>query len=277
MMDVLSIENDNTREEPFSFRLKEWTSCLRYKPSFLIIGAQKAGTTSLYEYLQMTQRVLPVYHKEVHYFDIFAERSDAWYRAHFPLRRPGHFMVGDATPYYLFHPLAPARAAKRYPKLKLICLLRNPVDRAFSHYNHNCRKGREDRSFEAAIEDERVWIDAETQKLKDDPAAYSVAHRHFSYLSRGLYVDQIKRWHDAFGKEALLLLSSEEFYTDTKASVGKACAFLGIEPLQENAFDAKNKYDYTSTLDAKTRTWLEAFYAPANHDLYAYLGRDFGW
>src|SRR4051812_20031887 len=117
---------------------------LRGLPSVLIIGAQKSGTTSLSSYLVEHPDMLPSLRKEVHYFSFNYERGVNWYRAHFPythhLRRGA--LTLDATPYYLVHPLVAQRAAQLLPHAKLVVLLRNPVDRALSHYQHEVRGGR---------------------------------------------------------------------------------------------------------------------------------------
>lgn len=266
---------------PWKFCLKRWTWRWRLKPDYVIIGAQKGGTTSLHQYLLLHPQVCSAYHKEIHFFDVNFHKRERWYRTHFPLYRPvlsgARKLVGDSTPYYFFHPLAPERAASLYPELKLMCLLRNPVDRAFSHFQHNRRKGRENRSFLEACQDEERWLADETRNILEQPDYYSEKHRHFSYVSRGIYIDQLMRWHDCFPKEQLLILESGDFYRDTARSVSKACEFLGLSPLESDHFEAKNKQSYPEPMESDTRKWLEEYYRPHNEKLASYLGRDFGW
>ena len=135
---------------------RQLTAPLRGLPSVLIIGAQKGGTTSLFSYLVQHPDVLAPLTKEIHYFDLQYDREDKWYRGHFPFARRlerGAVTI-DASPYYLPHPLVPARAAQLVPEAKLVAVLRDPVDRALSHYHHEVRAGRESLSFADAIDQE---------------------------------------------------------------------------------------------------------------------------
>ena len=135
------------------------TSFGRPLPDFLILGAQKAGTTALYSYLRKHPSIIGPSWKEVSYFDRHYARGPAWYRGNFPnkLRTRGA-LVGEASPSYLFHPLGPRRVRELVPEARLVALLRDPVDRALSHYNHERALGREPLSFEDALaaEDDRL-------------------------------------------------------------------------------------------------------------------------
>ncbi|MEJ2557594.1 MAG: sulfotransferase domain-containing protein, partial [Anaerolineae bacterium] len=124
------------------------TRFMRVLPDFLIIGAQKCGTDSLFRYLGGHPCIKLASSKEAHYFDLKFDKGINWYRSHFPLipykysvkrLRKQDLITGEATPYYLFHPHAPGRAAAIVPHVKLIVLLRNPADRAYSHYNHEVK------------------------------------------------------------------------------------------------------------------------------------------
>ena len=124
------------------------TSALRRGPDFVIIGAKRGGTTSLYRYLHEHPSIQPLFPgrqhvKGVHYYDSNYERGLRWYRSHFPLEAGGRHLVrparrpaiaGEASPYYLFHPLAAERLARDFPGVRIIVNLRDPVDRAYSHY-----------------------------------------------------------------------------------------------------------------------------------------------
>lgn len=280
--DSSQLNDDYNVLESLFFKFKKLTWRFRLRPSFIIIGAQKAGTTSLYEYLLRHPQVSPAYHKEIHYFDVNFEKSERWYRAHFPIHRPNltgrpKALAGEATPYYLFHPSAPQRMATLYPNIKLICLLRDPVDRAYSHYTHNKRKGREKRSFEEAIKDEHQWLEKETKRLVDDSNYYSAMHHHFAYLARGVYIEQIKRWHQCFDQSNILIIESGEFYLDPNKMLTEVCLFLGLSEMGKNSFEVHNKQQYSSLLSDQSRTHLEAFFRPHNHRLYEYIGREYPW
>lgn len=244
-------------------------------PDFLVIGAQKAGTTSLLEYLCEHPAVLPPVRKEVHFLDHEFERGPAWYRAHFPRRRPGA-LTGEATPYYLFHPLAARRAAAVVPGAKLIVLLRDPVDRAFSHHNHELALGFESLGFEDAIAAEPHRLAGEEERILADPRYRSFAHQHHSYLARGEYARQLERWLECFGRDRLLVLSAEDLFADPRATVLRTQEFLGLEPREPVDVSARNARSY-APIDPALRGWLAARFAAGNERLYELVGRDFGW
>ena len=145
------------------FTYRRMSSGVRPLPDFLVIGAARSGTTSLYRYLERHPAIAAASMKEIHYFSIDHWRGVEWYRAHFPTamtrkivtwRGDARCQTGEATPYYLFHPLAPERIADALPDIRLVILLRNPIDRAFSHYLHEVALGIEELPFERAIDEE---------------------------------------------------------------------------------------------------------------------------
>ncbi len=148
-------------------------------PRFLIIGAQRSGTTSRYEYRLVHPRVAPAARKEIHCFDLRFDKGMDWYRAQFP-DCAGGLVTGEASPYYVFHPHVPERVRRHLPDVKLITLLRNPVDRAYSHYQHEVRLEREPLSFEEATEREGERLDGELDRMLEDESYYSLRHQHYS-------------------------------------------------------------------------------------------------
>lgn len=253
-------------------------------PTFLIIGAQRGGTTSLYRYLVQHPAILPADSKELHYFDYQYHKGRWWYLSQFPLALlAGDALTGEATPYYLYHPHAPARIQADLPDARLIVLLRDPVERAFSHFKLNRKKGRErpDVTFEAALEMETERLVGESERLAADSSYHSQVHQHHSYLAKGLYIEQLPRWQAIFPPEQLLVLRSEDLYTQPAAVLAQTFAFLGLPdyPLPEympyNASDSDPSY--AGRMRADTRARLVAFFRPYNAQLYDLLGRDFGW
>ncbi len=211
------------------------TAFARLAPSFLILGAQRSGTTSLYGYLGAHPEVLPAMRKEVHYFDFQHGKGRNWYLAHFPtshpLRRRGvSTLTGEATPYYLVHPLAPARVQAFDAAMKLIAILRDPVERAWSHYRHEVSQGVEHLSFEAALDDESQRLRGAEQQLRTAPHYYSHAHHHFSYVDRGLYAKHLQAWLDRFPRRQLLILHSEDLFRDADRVANQVFSFLGLPP-----------------------------------------------
>lgn len=209
------------------------TASVRLTPSFLILGAQRSGTTSLYRYITSHPRVFPALRKEVHYFDFQYDRGRRWYLAHFPARwtlpkSDGKPVTGEATPYYLVHPLAPQRVSEFNPAMKLIAILRNPVDRAYSHYSHEARQGIEPLAFEAALEMEPERLSGADGLLRRAPHYYSYSHHHFSYLDRGRYTHYLQAWLDRFPRRQLLILKSEDMFRDANRVANEVFAFLGL-------------------------------------------------
>lgn len=262
------------------------TSPMRLLPDFIIIGGKKCGTSSLYNYLLEHPNVAGAFRKEVHFFDNRTGGDGTLrYRAYFPTSaykrhvkrsRGLDLLTGEATPYYLFYPLAPARVLKTVPNVKLIALFRDPVDRAYSHYHHEVRNGTETLSFEEAIEREAERLSGEWEKIGH--GAYdSLSHRRYSYLSRGVYVDQLKNWRACFPEEQLLILRSEDLFADTSAVLEMTAGFLGLPAMERENRRRVNKGAYTEAMDEETRGYLIDYFRPHNERLYEYTGRDFGW
>lgn len=210
------------------------TTPVRILPDFLIIGAQKCGTTSLYNNLIKHPHVVQALRKEIHFFDINYKKGVTWYQAHFPssiykiyLKQiyRKKIIAGEATPYYIFHPLSPERIFKIVPRVKLIVLLRNPVDRAYAHYQLSVRLGHENLSFEDAIQNEMGRLNSEVERIYNNCNYYSFNHQHFSYLSRGYYMEQLRKWHHYFSREQILILKSEDFYLDPSSAFKQVYVF----------------------------------------------------
>jgi hypothetical protein len=244
------------------------TADRRQLPDFVIIGAQRGGTTSLYRYLIEHPDIEPASRKEVHFFDGNYERGMDWYRAHFPLQGASR-LTGEASPSYLFAPAAPARIRAALPQARYIALLRNPVDRAFSHYQLMVKRGIEPLSFEEAIA-------AEPERLTGTGDPFTLAWRHFSYIRRGLYAEQLERWLASFPREQLLVLKSEDFYAEPAATLRQTQAWLGLPARLPATLTAHQVGDYVG-MSSATRERLGDYFAPSNRRLYDLLVRDLGW
>lgn len=244
-------------------------------PACLIIGAQKAGTTSLASYLAAHPCVVSPSFKEVHFFDLNYTRGIEWYRSHFPvgarrrlrsLLRSQRLRASDATPYYMLHPRAASRASQLIPAARLIVLLRDPVDRAYSHYHHEVRLGKEFLAFEEAIAAEPSRIAGEVQRLETEPSYEGFNYQHFTYLERGIYSAQIRRWLNCFRPEQFLILSSEQFFEDPAGEYRKVLNFLGLPAWQLPAYPAEHVGTYPRMSGAIRHRLLE-YYAPHNRTL----------
>lgn len=248
-------------------------------PDFLIIGGMKCGTTFLYWSLSQHPRVRPASAKEVHYFDANFDKDDSWYRSQFPPKRDETTLTGESSPYYLFHPLAARRAAQTVPDAKLIALLRNPVDRAYSDYQQQVMLGVETLSFQDALKAEEERTAGEREKMLADELYVGRNYRRYSYRSRGVYVDQIREWHRHFDPEQLLVLKSEDLYEDPVANLKIVHRFLGLpehDPAGVLSTRGRGHTDYPP-MDPAVYRQLEEFFEPHNQRLYDYLDVDFGW
>ena len=255
---------------PLRMRMK--TSGLRVLPDFLIIGAHKCGAASLFTYLlEHPQVVAPIATKEIHYFDRHVGGGPQWYRAQFRTRFAVRGRItGEKSPYYIFDPRVPPLARATVPRAKLIAILRDPVERAYSHYHMRRAEGREKLSFEEALEAEPVRL------ASGDYASFE--YRRFAYLLRGLCADQLERWLSFFPREQLLVISTEDLGREPEKAVDECFRFLGVAewrpPRREYA--RRNVGSYEPMLP-ETKERLAEFFEPHNQRLYELLGRDFGW
>ncbi len=263
------------------------TNSIRMVPNFIIIGAQKGGTTSLYRYLIEHPNIAPIYVKEPHFFDIYYHKGLGWYRSHFPTAVEKYYaryvhkhdlITGEASPYYLFHPSTSQRVAKTLPKAKLIVLLRNPIDRAYSQYQHQLRQsGVETLSFEGAIDAEEKRLAGEEEKIRQNEKYASFNHRHYSYLARSTYINQLPAWLNIFPREQLLILKSEDLYSDPASIVKQTLEYLNVPAsTQQGAYKPFNEAKYTP-MKPETCVRLVEYFKPYNARLYDLLDRDFGW
>jgi Sulfotransferase domain len=258
---------------------RELTGPLRGLPSLLIIGAQRSGTTSLFNYLVRHPDARAPLSKEVHYFDLHYSRGERWYRGQFPFDRQlrhGVFSL-DASPYYLVHPRVPERAARLLPDIKLVAVLRDPVERAFSHYQHELRERRESLSFPEAIDREAERLAGEEERLAADGDYYSYNHHRYSYTRRGLYLEQLRRWTRHFPRSQLLVLQSEQLFRDPAGASASVYRFLGVRPHRLEHYPAFFPGNYDREMPPALRTRLSEYFAPHNRELYRWLGEDFGW
>jgi hypothetical protein len=254
------------------------TAGARMRPSFLILGAQRCGTTSLYRALAAHPQVAPAsLHKGVHYFDVAYNRGLSWYLGHFALRagRAGR-IAGEASPYYLFHPAAAHRIADDLPKVKLIVLLRDPVERAYSHHAHEVARGFEELRFEAAVDLEQERLAGEEERIAADDAAVSFSHQHHSYLARGHYADQLVRFGRRFAGDRLLVLESAEFFARPDLTYDTVVHFLGLAPWRPRRFVQHNAHARPA-MAATTRTRLEAHFRPLDERLSDVIGWKPSW
>ncbi|WP_207426492.1 sulfotransferase [Pedobacter sp. SYSU D00535] len=243
-------------------------------PSFIIVGAQKGGTSSLYYYLSQHPELSMSTVKEVHYFDINYLKGPNWYKKHF-IRKDG-CLAGEASPYYLFHPYVPGRISRDLPTVKIIALLRNPVDRAFSHYRHCVKQGIEKLTFEEAITLESERMKHGKKALQLNPFSYSLEHQHYSYLERGKYALQLQRWYKVLPKEQLLVLRSEDFFINPQNTLKIVYEFLAVKQVYPTDLSPQNP-GTAGEIPQELLDFLRQYFKSYNEDLAQLLNQELNW
>jgi hypothetical protein len=258
----------------------------RMLPGFLIVGAERCGTTSMYHVLKQHPAVFgtTLRKQEVHFFDVAYDRGLSWYQAQFPLaasarlamRGAGRAPVAfEASPYYMFHPLAPGRINRDLPGVRLLVLLRDPVERAYSAHANHVGHGLETESFERALELEDSRLAGEADRIIADPAYSSYSHRHHSYRIRGHYADQLEHLEGIFGRERILVIDSDDFFADPGPAYDEVLGFLGLSAFTP-AFTPQNARP-RAPMPESVRAALEDHYRPHDERLAAWLGREPSW
>lgn len=254
-------------------------------PDYLIIGVKRGGTTSLQQYLTAHPDVLePKVAKSSHYFDANFDRSWSWYRGHFPRQgwmdaqrakgRP--VVVGEASPYYCFHPLAIDRIASRLPDVRMIMVLRDPVERAWSHYAYEVARGNENLTFGEALDAEPSRTAGAEERIRSGDVADDRHWRLHAYLPRGYYAEQIEAVYARFDPGQLHVVVSEELFERPLEVMNGVFEFLGVDPVGSGRFEPTNA-NRKSELDPALRDRLASHYADRNEALYALLGRRLPW
>lgn len=257
------------------------TANLRPLPGALIIGSQKSGTTTLFQYLQEHPAISPSLRKEPHFFDFdkHFHRGIRFYRSNFApaqASRPGAFGV-DATPATIWDPLAPVRLQRFLPEAKLIAILREPAARAYSQYRGNLQRQREKLDFREAIalEPERTRMLIRQSEV-DGPR---LTDARFSYFSRGCYLQQLQRFDSWRKKGKLLLLCHEQFFVNPEAGFRQVCDFLEIDPITPDSVLSNSNFNLGQlpATPLPEISELSKFYAPLNRRLFDEFGLDWPW
>ncbi|MQA03052.1 MAG: sulfotransferase [Streptosporangiales bacterium] len=264
----------------------KFTSSARILPSALIVGAQRAGTTSLHRTLLQHPAILgPLHKKGVHYFDVSYPQGGDWYQGHFPLRASVRRLaqrVGvppiaiESSPYYMFHPLAATRFARDLPGVRVVVMLRDPIARAYSAYTHERARGFETAEFADALALEEERLAGEETRIHADAGYISHAHRHNAYLARGRYAEQLANLTAAVGSGRVHVVDSGDFFTDPAATYREVVAFLGLPDWPAVHHEQHNARPRTD-LDAATAERLRAYFAPHDEQLATWLGWQPSW
>lgn len=253
------------------FKYRLLTSESRSLPSGLIVGAMKSGTTSLYKNLTKYPSIHGPTKKEVHFFGENYKKGVNWYKAHFPMKeKVSGGEVIEATPKYIFSKGVPKQIKEVVPKAKIIMILRNPVNRAISHYMHEVRAGREKRPMKKAIKENMKRVKKEKKVSKD-------VLSHFSYLERGEYFRQIKRYINWFTKEKMKIVKSERMFREKSNVTKEVAEFLTGRRMDKVDCEKHNAGDYNDSKYDEVKRMLREYYIDKNRNLYDLIGRDLEW
>ncbi|PSP35493.1 MAG: sulfotransferase [Cyanobacteria bacterium QS_8_48_54] len=269
------------RRWKWQYRQATWHR--RALPDFIIIGAQKSGTSSLHYYLTQHPQILPAYKKEIHFFDGGLtpgvdnfEKGQAWYRAHFPLKKniSDHQKTFEASPLYIFHPIAPKRIFDLVPKVKIIAVLRNPTERAISHYFIQQRGNTEPLSIYEALQEEEKRLEP---VIKEKDYKNDIFRRH-SYKSRGLYKYQLERYLNYFSWQQILVINSEIFFAKPDKTLKRVFDFVGVDTeFNVQNLNPRNVASNKSDVPPEVYEYLNSYFLPHNQALYELVGESYGW
>ena len=269
-----------------SVRVGSATADRRRLPSFILVGAQRAGTTSLFRALMSHPLIHSAsYHKGVNYFDVNYERDFSWYQGHFPtvgsLQRRTRGVTGEpitfeASGYYMFHPCAAERIARHLPEVRLLAMLRDPVERAYSAHKHELARGYETEPFERALDLEDARLDGQAERMLAEPGYQSFSHRHHAYVRRGQYAEQLLRLREFFPPDRIHVLESENFFERPEPTYRGVLDFLGLPHVLPDRFDRWNARP-SSPMAEGTRSRLREHFQSHDRALATLLGRDPAW
>ncbi len=260
---------------------------LHVLPDYYIIGVVKGGTTSLHDYLIKHPCIQPPIGKEIDYFGQLYYRGQYWYRSSFPYKiqkffaqkiQKKDFLTGEATPRYIEHPNVPERIKQLTPNAKFIVLLRNPIDRAYSHHNMNMTRKHETLSFEEAINNEQSRIQGEYEKMKKDYQYFNWTYYLFAYKEHGKYIERLQRWMKIFPRKQFKIIKSEDLFEKPSTVYAEILEFLNLPKWDLNEYPALKKRKYQKlNMNPETRKKLSEYFKPYNEKLSKFLDINFGW
>ena len=250
----------------------DWQEPKKLAPDFIIAGASKCGTSSIYYYLSRHPQVLLSHTKEIDFFVSNYQRGIDWYLAHFPsiTDRPD-FLTGEATPNYLRFPEVARRIKDTFPQTKIIILLRNPVDRAISWHYHKLNTGLTSENIATAIATEIERLANVSEAEITNTGFYNPDN-----IMSSLYIYKIKPWIELLGREQFLILKSEDFYLNPLQNMTEVFNFLDLPNCPLNNYPKVNAGSY-NRIDPNLRRTLSEYFAPYNQQLEEYLGMKFDW
>jgi hypothetical protein len=239
-------------------------------PDFIIIGETKCATTSLFNYLLKHPQIQTPFgngdevdylysSKEIRYFDRYYARGIDWYKSCFPDKKQG-FIVGEATPMYMYRSMVPYRIKKEVPHCKFIVLLRNPVDRLYSNFQHYFK-----------------WVPNWSNQYPTFENYITACNdRDYFMIDKGIYATSLKRWFKTFPQEQFIIKLTENLISEPQNVYTQVLSFLSIDDYANEDYPILRKNKYTN-MKPSTREMLEDYYHPFNIELQNLLGKTFNW
>jgi len=259
------------------------SSGFRVLPNFIVIGVGRGATTTLHHNLSKNPCLHSAAYDEAGFFDDNFHLGESWYRSLFPtkftknkiIKNYNHFLSYEVTPSYIRKPWVARRIKKLLPNVKLIAILRNPVDRAYSHYNMGVNESNDKRSFEEVIKTDLKLLERSNES-KSDSDTYFKTIVEKSYLARGFYAEQLKFWFKLFDKKQIHITTTENLATNPNETFNEIFNFLDIANFKISNLENKRKGNY-SPLDKDIKLQLTSFFKPYNEELYKLIGKNFNW
>ena len=260
-----------------------FTSSSRALPNFIIIGAVRCGTTSLYQNICEHPNVISAKQDEIGFFDSNFHLGLNWYKSFFPKNdelkklkeEKGVGITGEDTPFYLWNELVCDRILKTVPDCKLIIILRNPVNRAYSNYQLSIRNGKENLSFKEVIDIEKKQLANDGIYLDNKINLGKFKHPR-SNLIKGWYYEQVKMWIEKFPQNQILVISTEELENKPQETMDIVFNFLKLPKYKMKQFQ-KLKFVKYQNMNYETKKELLKYFEPKNERLFSLINKEFNW
>jgi hypothetical protein len=248
-----------------------------WAPDFLVIGAAKSGTSQLIHCLYQHPMIVGTKGGvEVHYFTLNYSMGVEWYQSKFEKRRFPNQLIGEKSPSYLSFPIAAQRAHDHFPNLKIIMILRNPIDRSYSFYQMRKRSRQEPLdTFEKALNSELERTHLQTYGLPVNQSREEMdPYRCFGYVSRSIYIYQVDAWLQFFPFTQILVIDSKDLQNNPDQTLNQVYAFLGLPEFHGHVMQP-NLVNTYEPMDPETRKRLSIFFEPYNQALEQLWGVNF--
>ncbi len=258
------------------------TGFIRVIPDFLVIGAKRCGTTSLYQHLPEHPCISKSPYDNMGFFNDNFHLGINWYKSFFPTiftrnkikSKFGNCLTFDVTTTYMEEESTANNVYQTKPNMKIIVILRNPVDRAYSQYHLNVREKVEKRSFEEVIEENMNRLDKESHERHEIKPQF-LAEKN-NYLKKGLYAQQLRHWLKIFPRKNILIMSTDEFESNQQTIYNKIFGFLNICQFEIKNTEKMEKGNYTP-MESETRSLLLDYFRSYNNELFKLIDKKFDW